>query len=397
MTRVATIVFLTLLSSFAATKSFAGFFSREASRQGKTTLDSPQISIPAQLVANYLIISSKWDKKGPYNFLIDTGSSITLVSPSLARQYGRKPSPEVSAEISVRSADGEATLLPATSLKNIILGEASFENVPALIYDCSSLSVHLGMRVDGILGFPLFKELVLTLDYPGRKVLLSKPSGASALQPGFTLPFDNSTQVPVVSIRLGEKSFSALIDSGNDCTVQINPLGMDLVYSQAPRSGAVVTTLNGDRQQILARLDEPLLLGETLLDNPIVEISDELPAIGGGVLRFLVLSFDQQRGLATIDRKTRDPLHFPSRYSMGFSVTKAGAYWRIVGVLPESPASKAGIEEGDLITRINQEPVERWGPERIQSLIEETRTITFSFLVGKREYEMSLPVTELVP
>ena len=31
------------------------------------------------------------------------------------------------------------------------------------------------MKIDGILGFPLFRETILTLDYPHKRVLLSQP------------------------------------------------------------------------------------------------------------------------------------------------------------------------------------------------------------------------------
>jgi hypothetical protein len=60
--------------------------SRRPPRPGRTTLNSPQVVLPAQLVGNYLLIEVKWDRNGPYNFLIDTGSSVTLVTPALARR-----------------------------------------------------------------------------------------------------------------------------------------------------------------------------------------------------------------------------------------------------------------------------------------------------------------------
>jgi len=80
-----------------------------------------------------------------------------------------------------------------------------------------------------------------------------------------------------------------------------------------------------------------------------------------------------------------------------FSVTKAGAYWRIIGMVPDSPAAQAGIEAGDLITRINNEPVEQWGSDRFKLLIEKAERITCAFLVGRREYELELDVMDLVP
>ncbi len=391
------IVVLLLLTS--CVDVFAGFFRREPVRPGRTSMDTNQTVVNAQIVSNYLIVTAKWDKRGPYNFLIDTGASTTLVSPMLAQRYGKPNRGHAMAEggVSVRSSDGETTVLEQTSIPMITLGDAQFENVPALIYDCTTISVHLGLRIDGILGFPFFRELILSLDYPKSRLVLTKPSSANALQPGVTVPFNNSLGTPTIPLQLEDKSFIALIDSGNDCALRINPLGMDLWYSQAPRKGNMVSSLTGDRPQILARLEQSILLGDYRFETPVVEITDELPALGGALLRNFVISFDQGSNKVTFFRETREPLQFKSKRSTGISVAKAGAYWRIIGIIADSPAKKSGVEEGDLITRINSESVENWGPERFASLVEKNDEIVFSFLVGKREYEIKLRVMELVP
>ena len=41
-------------------------------------------------------------------------------------------------------------------------------DVDVLIYDCEPLSAHLGVRIDGVLGFPLFRETLLTLGLSGQ-------------------------------------------------------------------------------------------------------------------------------------------------------------------------------------------------------------------------------------
>ncbi|MFA5266135.1 MAG: PDZ domain-containing protein, partial [Opitutaceae bacterium] len=194
-----------------------------------------------------------------------------------------------------------------------------------------------------------------------------------------------------------DQTFFALIDSGSNSTLRLNPVGLTLKYAQAPRLGAIVSSLTGDRQQTVARLDQTVAIGDQQLDKPIVEITDELPALGGGVLKNFTVTFDQEKSHVVFHREKRQPVSFPPKRSPGMSVTKAGAYWRIVGVVPGSPAAKAGIEDGDLITRINQESVEQWGSERFNALVEQSDSIVFSFLIGKREYEMKLGIMELVP
>jgi predicted aspartyl protease len=380
-------------------QSQAGWFRREAPKPGKTTMEDPMVTLTAQTVGNYMLVTAKWDRKGPYHFLIDTGASVTLVSPLLAQRYGTpiKTLNGERSQVAVKSSEGELAQLDAVSIKRIDLGDVHFDYVTALVYDCTAISVHLGIRIDGILGFPLFRDVLLVLDYPRQRVLLVSPKGAAELQPGQPIPFNNDRRTPIIPLRIGDQTFYALIDSGSDCTLRINPIGLKFHYACDPRPGAIVASLTGEHQQVVARLGEDILLGDFKLETPVVDITDELPAIGGSVLRNFTVVFDQERNRVFFHREAHDAITFAAKRSPGFSVTKAGAYWRIVGVVPDSPAMKAGIEEGDLITRIDNEPVEQWGSDRFKQLVDKAETISFAFLVGHREYEMKLAVMDLVP
>ena len=109
----------------------AAWFRSEPPRPGRTTLGTPLVSLPAQLIGNFLVVTVKWDRHGPYNFVIDTGANVTLVSPAFAERYGTTPAPtdNVGREVAVKSADGETTVLRVTSLKRIELGDAQFEAI----------------------------------------------------------------------------------------------------------------------------------------------------------------------------------------------------------------------------------------------------------------------------
>lgn len=395
------VIFALVCLGLAPTASRAWwFFHRDTPHPQRTIVNSPLIVVPGEVVGQYLVVTAKWDRHGPYHFLIDTGASTNLVSPLFAGRYGVPMHDRVTGDdlkVPVRSSDGATSNLPAVMLRNVEFGDARFENTPALIYDCSAISLHLGVPIDGILGFPFFRNVLLTLDYPEHRMILAPTGSASALQPGSTIHFNNSQHVPIIPLGLGNKTFFALVDSGSDSTLRLNPLGMDFVYAQAPRPGPFVATVSGDVQQTVARLDQTILLGAYRLDHPVAEITSELPAIGGSVLKNFVVTFDQKRNQVTFYRNSTLPITFPPLRSAGISVAKAGAYWRIIGVIADSPAARAGVEEGDLITRINQEPVDKWGVQRYADLVQKSKKITFAFLVGRREYEIPLAVMDLVP
>jgi hypothetical protein len=369
---------------------------REAPPPGRTKLGSPLVILPAETTGNFIIVEARWDKYGPYHFVIDTGSTNTLITPALARRYAHDDPTRAGDRVHVASAEGDIMELPATLLPKLELGAAKFEDVPVLVYDLAQLSAHLGVRIDGLLGFPLFRETRLTLDYPHHRVLL-QPANAAALTPGTPVPFEDTHKAPVITIRVGDRSMLALIDSGSDATLSLNPAGVDASFASGPRAGATIGTLGGDHPQQIGRLAEPLQVGDYRLTRPVVDLTDELTAIGGGVLRYFTVTFDPAHDQVTFLRDDHAPIEMPTRRSAGLSFSKTPAYWRVAGVIPDSPAKEAGIQFGDLVTRIEGEPVAKWNLERYEHAVATSATLTFTLLFGTNEVEKRVGVFDLVP
>jgi len=320
-----------------------------------------------------------------------------LVSPELAARYVAKNAPPPTTPlVRVKSASGETALLTATTLRRIELGGARFENVQALIYDCEVVSAHLGVKIDGILGFPLFRETLLTLDYPHSRVLLQWRSAANLL-PGTPILFNNSRKTPIIPLRLGDQTFAALIDSGSDATLSLNPAGLQPQFSIEPRRGATVATLSGDREQHIGRLAQTLVIGDYPIDQPVVDITDELTSVGGGLLKNFIVTFDQEHNRVTFYRESHSPIPPEPRRSVGVSFSKVPAYWRVASVIPNSPAASAEVQAGDLVTRINGEPVAEWDVARYEQLIASANEVTFTFLNGSQENEKRVAIFDLVP
>jgi hypothetical protein len=92
----AVVLVLVLLGALALLLGGCVISSARRPRPGRTKLGAPLVIVPAATVGNYLIVETKWDKHGPYHFLVDTGSSTTLVTPELAaaiRQKTNRPKP----------------------------------------------------------------------------------------------------------------------------------------------------------------------------------------------------------------------------------------------------------------------------------------------------------------
>lgn len=354
------------------------------------------VDFPARIIGNLFMVETVDEGDGPWRFLVDTGSSATLVSPEYAIRHRAERSPTDAPKVWLRDAQGRASPVDSIILDRIDFGPAHFLNVRALVYDCRELSRHLGVQIDGVLGFPLFRNARLSLDYPGQRVVLAALDDPNPIR-GCILPYDNREGVPVVTVALGARVFKALVDSGSDGPFNLDPSGLELDFVSAPREGATVATLFGNHRQLNARLAGTLYVGDHLIRQPLVDLSGVLTSLGGELLRNFVVTFDQQRQLVGLDHQVSAPLEMPSKISPGVSFEKNFAYWRVVGVVPGSPATASGFKVGELIVRVNGEPVELWDLERFRSLVNDRAPIEYTLLVGVDEVTRTVAPVVLVP
>ena len=361
----------------------------------RTSLESARTVLPATLASNFLVIETPVDKHSSYHFIVDTGSSVTLVTPDVVKRFGGK-TPANQSPMRVRGANGQVKLLNPVILKRLQLGEARFEGVRALTHDLTDLSNHLGVRIDGVLGFPLFRETLLTLDYLHSQIIIT-PYGVPPAQPGVTIPFNNEQNTPLIPIQLGAESLIALVDSGSDAPLSLNTVGLHPIFLSGPKPGVLMATLAGDRLGMTGRLAQPLTVGAYVVENPIVNVTDELSSIGGGLLRNFIVTFDQKRNQVTFFRPNYDPIHIAPARSTGLSFMKIPAYWRVAAVVAGSAADQLGVQTGDLCTRIDDEPVAAWPYQRYSELIRTAARITYTFINGNDEQQVTLPVFDLVP
>jgi hypothetical protein len=360
------------------------------------------VRIPARILSNFFLIEAAQTDGKTYRFMIDTGSSVTLVSPATAaalkQKENRKTPPRT---IPVRGAKNLEVELPAVTLKHLQLGAAHFERVPAGIYDFSDLSAHLGVTIDGVIGFPLFRNTLLTLDYPAATLEIA-PNPVIAPAPvrqarASVIPYNRELATPLIPVQMGNESFFVLIDSGSDGGLALNPAGLHPRFTHGPRVGMIVSSLDGDKRQLVGRLDQNITVGTQLVQQPVVDLTEQLSSLGGELLRYFRITFDQQRHTVTLLRSTDGPVEMPGRRSTGLSFRRFPNYWRLLAVVPDTPNSEVPVQAGDLCVRINGELVEKWTFERYAELMKSAPKVTYTFLSGAKEEDHEVKIFELVP
>ena len=391
-------LFLLLFAACTNIPYLSRITKKRESRPEHTSLKGDATSIPANIVAGYFIVEVKWDKYGPWRFLVDTGSSVTLLSADYVARYPAVTRDGSSTRpVAVRSASGAIDTLTPATVRVIKLGGAQFENVPVLVYNCADLSAHFGMKIDGVIGFPLFRDTVFALDYPQARLVVYRPKAARPAA-GATIAFNNEKRAPIIPVQLGAETISALIDTGCDGALQLNPVGLNPppAFAQPPRPGATIGTFAGERMQATGRLAPELRIGAYTIASPVADITDQLSSLGSAILKNYRITFDQKNSNVTFYRAAAAPLVLGAQHSSGLGFTKTPAYWRVASVVPGSPAETAGVHAGDIVSRVNGEPVSEWPLRRYDELVQRAREITFTFVLGERENPVVISTFDLV-
>jgi len=230
------------------------------------------------------------DGKGPFRFVIDTGTGgDALVTPALAQELGL---PTVGhAMLSDPSGQG-GKRAPIVLLDTMELAGVEFKGIRAVSH---GFFAEAG-TCDGLLGFTLFRDYLLTLDFPNRVVTLSTgslaPDGGKSV-----LPFHMPDGVPIASLKVdGLQPMEAQLDSGGGGLVLPEKLAARLRYDVAPVVFASGRSVSTRFEMKAAKLASDVKIGRYTFTHPVVEIHPAFPLInfGSPPMQIFAITFDQK-------------------------------------------------------------------------------------------------------
>jgi len=154
---------------------------------------------PMQFRGPMPVVEVKLNGQGPFVFAIDTGGGLQAdIDTSVAVRLKLQPTGQVL--MGDPSGHNDRTL-ETTRLDTIAFGGAEFRNVTALIRPHRITADY--PAVDGILGFALFADYLLTLDYPAMQVRLAR-GDLPAANGADILAFEIENRVPVIEVAIGK-------------------------------------------------------------------------------------------------------------------------------------------------------------------------------------------------
>lgn len=353
-------VFSMSMALACATFAFPQHNSDERATPGKTILNGP-VTIDFDTSAGKSVVEVKINGKGPYRFFLDTGAGGMVINDDLARELGL---PVVGSTELGDPSNPHAIKANRVHIDRLDLGGAAFQDIVCASWDRSILYPG-GDAPRGIVGFPLFAECLLTLDYPAGKITLSKDNLPSNGE-GIIKYRMAEGGIAEIDVQVAGKTHAAHIDSGSMGGIGVNDkLAEKLKWSDKPVVVGHGRSANSEFQISAATLDGNVNIAGNVFKNPKIEISSMLRAvnIGSRALQNFIVTFDQRQNLVRIQPPTgakiaiKEMAHKPQgKPRLGIMIAMENSedqsIRRINEVVADSPAEKAGLKAGDLILEI---------------------------------------------
>ena len=338
-----------------------------------------QARVPVQLQRNLLVVSCYLNGAGPYNFLLDTGVSTTLITSttladSMHLRHGQ--------QFRIIGAGGSDTGLLAyqtDSLRVTLAGaEAPYLSVLVLSEDVLNLSGYVGVPISGILGSELFRSFVVGLHPDESYIQLTVPTKYRAPKgrqwSSLPLSLENNKAYFTASVQFNDTltlSLKLVLDTGASHALSLETDSDPRIVPPPLRLPSDLGQgLTGRVHGYLGRVPA-LLLGRHKMNSVLTSYPDaedvhrraDVPRNGNVgyelLKRFsLVVDYPHQRMLLRPNVRFREPFEHDM---CGLDLIATGPNYRrylVLSVEPNSPAALAGVSTNDELISINLLPVE---------------------------------------
>jgi len=265
--------------------------------------DTTTAVMPLQMRGLMPVVEVTLNGQGPFFFMIDTGAGMQAdIDVSVAQRLNLRANGRVLSGDPSGVNDREVATATIDSIKIGSHRGVEFRDVTAVVRAHRITKDY--PDVDGILGFALFTDYLLTLDYPAMQVRLSRgvlsPANRSDI-----LNFEIENRIPVIELAIGKMRVRAHVDSGNFVAGFILP---EEIVEQLQLLSSPVTV--GSARSVSNRIDlkqvqlrDTIRVGSFDFPQPLVQfpaLSDT--NLGFKVLREFTVTFDQKNRRMKLER-----------------------------------------------------------------------------------------------
>ncbi|EQB93923.1 aspartyl protease family protein [Elizabethkingia anophelis] len=409
--------------------------------------------IPFQLINSLIFIPVQLNGVN-LTFLLDSGVANTIIFSTQDKDLSLN---DVS-KMKFTGLGGSGEIEGVLSQKNILSFGKDLIDKEHTIYlilnEEFNFSSHIGIPVNGIIGYEFFKDYPVKIDYVKKKITVYSDQQEferavrKAAPFGITLEGDKPYIIADIQMTTTPKPSKLLIDLGNGDPVWIFPsLIKDFVYNRPNIDDYLGRGFNGDIFGKRSRIRK-FSIGEFSFDKPLTAMPDEFSiqhlklvpdrkgSIGGEILRRFTVFFDYPNSKIYLkkNRNYNDPFHFNMS---GLDLRHDGMIWdkdlvsiptikskespregvevnlgdsfqykfvlkpsySIAGCREDSPAYKAGLRKNDKLVTVNGKPASSYTLEQLNELFksEEFKVIKITVTRNSETFNFVFALEDPIP
>lgn len=350
------------------------------------------IQLPFRLINNLVVIQVHVNNSDTLNFILDTGISNTLF---LDAKTALALNMKFVREIKFCGFGGGIPLKAFHSVENEIrLGGIVGQHQDVVVVPESEndfdISRHLGIKIHGLIGYNLFRDLIAEINYENKFISFYPPRSYEYKKKknSVTLPltFEDTKPIITTSIIQDDSSkinLNLMIDTGASFALWLDQQTNSAIkLPRKTESLYLGVGLSGEIYGNVGRIRE---FGEGVLKlrNVITSYADTLytpieppnsvrnGTIGADIISRFNLILDYRNNKITFRPNSRimEPFQVNTSGMEICSPIPGENIYSIANICNNSPAQKAGLKVGDQIESINFEKVSKFSLPEVHSML----------------------------
>ena len=166
-----------------------------------------------------ILVPVQMNDSGPFDFILDTGAGMSLLTSELAAQLGVK----ILGVKEGQTAGGKVSVSLA-KVESLAVGEAKLDNVDVAVVDLGHLGKTVGATIEGDIGYNFLKHFRITIDYRTTEIRFEDPNRIDSF--GHTAKTEVPIRLanpakPLILVDVyanGRGSYQFAIDTGTSTT-----------------------------------------------------------------------------------------------------------------------------------------------------------------------------------